>query len=43
MSSRFVYLGWLAERKIQSLKKQQVTYFQVLLNLSTDPVSVWVM
>ncbi|KAL8719457.1 MAG: hypothetical protein Q9225_003546 [Loekoesia sp. 1 TL-2023] len=37
-------LGWLAERKIQDPKEQQVTtYYQVLLNLSTDPVSVWVM
>ncbi|KAL8942795.1 MAG: hypothetical protein Q9211_001249 [Gyalolechia sp. 1 TL-2023] len=39
----FAYLGWLAERRIQPPKKRQVTYFQILLNLSTDPVSVWVM
>ncbi|KAL8918614.1 MAG: hypothetical protein Q9208_007258 [Pyrenodesmia sp. 3 TL-2023] len=38
----FVYLGWLAEQRIQRPKTRQVTYFQVLLNLSTDPVSLWV-
>ncbi|KAL8828969.1 MAG: hypothetical protein Q9170_006369 [Blastenia crenularia] len=43
----FAWLGWLAERKIQSptkpAKARTVTYFQLLLNLSTDPVSVWIM
>lgn len=40
----FVYLGWLAEQRIQPPPmEREVTYYQVLLNLSTDPVSVWVM
>ncbi|KAI4179889.1 MAG: hypothetical protein LQ346_007096 [Caloplaca aetnensis] len=42
----FVALGWLRERDLPSKSEgggMQTTYYVVLLNLSTDPVSVWLM
>ncbi|KAL8904883.1 MAG: hypothetical protein Q9207_002978 [Kuettlingeria erythrocarpa] len=37
----FVALGWLSEHEAGKAEKQ--TYYVVLLNLSTDPISVWLM
>ncbi|KAL8918616.1 MAG: hypothetical protein Q9208_007260 [Pyrenodesmia sp. 3 TL-2023] len=44
----FVALGWLREKDVAipgpvSEGRTQTTYYVVLLNLSTDPVSVWLM
>ncbi|KAL8653696.1 MAG: hypothetical protein Q9210_001946 [Variospora velana] len=41
----FVALGWLREKDLPSISEggMQTTYYVVLLNLSTDPVSVWLM
>ncbi|KAL8923011.1 MAG: hypothetical protein Q9208_004823 [Pyrenodesmia sp. 3 TL-2023] len=39
----FVALGWLRGKDLGAAERMQTTYYTVLLNLSTCPVSVWLM
>ncbi|KAL8750950.1 MAG: hypothetical protein Q9184_006236 [Pyrenodesmia sp. 2 TL-2023] len=39
----FVALGWLREKDMGAEERMQTTYYVVLLNLSTNPVSVWLL